>query len=343
MDRARIALCLSLIALIGLGGCAASSPAEDAGVPEWVLSVPEDPRYAYGVGSAPLAGDVAEARRVATNRARGELLASMEVRVSGESRSWVERVRDGDSGAIARGFAEQTLARIPETTLSGIEVQSVEPDAAGETLYVLVRLDLPGTRMRLSTELNRLNRRIEAAAAGSPDTGDPLAVIRELGPAAALIEEARELESRLRLVSGGQLPMQPAEVEHADVLEELTAALDGLVVAVRGDEMPDRLRAGLESGLLENGVRVGGNSPPHLILDGNIRTRDVARGPDHFVHADAVIRVTDRSGRLLAQFNERVRVASTDRGIASDRAVRRLAAAVAETIGQRLFTMLGNI
>lgn len=339
--QTRIGLMLMLTA--GMVGCATSPPADDPGVPDWVLSTPEETRYAYGVGSAPLAGDAAEARRVATNRARGELLASMEVSVSGESRSWVERVRAGDNGAITRGFAEQTQSRIPETTLAGIEVAEVEADTAGETLYVLVRLDLPATRMRLSNELNRLHRRIEAAAAGNPEARDPLVVIRELGPAAALIEQASELESRLRLVSEGQLSRQPAVVEHADVLERLTTALEGLVIAVHGEEIPDRLRAELEAGLLEHGVRVGGDAPPHLIIDGNIRTRNVERGPDHFVHADAVVRVTDPDGRLLAQFNERVRVASTDEGLATDRAVRRLAAAVGETVGKRLFTMLGDI
>lgn len=332
-----------LLLVAGMVGCATSPPADNPGVPDWVLSAPDNMRYAYGVGSAPLTGDAAEARRVATNRARAELLASREVSVSGESRSWVERVRSGDSGAITRGFAEQTRARIPETTLAGIEVAEVEPDKAGETLYVLVRLDLPATRMRLSNELNRLHRRISAAAGGNTEADDPLAVIRELGPAVALIEQASEMESRLRLVSEGPLPREPAVVEYAGVLERLTAALDGLVIAVRGEEMPDRLRAGLEAGLLENGVQVGGNASPHLIIDGNIRTRDVTRGPDHFVHADAVVRVTNPDGRLLAQFNERVRVASTDEGLATDRAVRRLAAAVGETVGRRLFATLGDI
>lgn len=327
-------LCLGLLA-----GCAGGE-APDEGVPDWVLAVPDDDRYAYGVGSAPLENDAAEARRIATNRARGELLASMAVRVSGESRTWVERVRTGDAGPVTRGFAEQVRARVPETTLEEIEVAEVAPDAAGETLYVLVRLDRPAARLRLSTEWSRLRERVNAAAARNPDPADPLAVIRALGPAAALIEQAGELESRLRLVSGGRLPARSMAEAHAELLDKLARALDGLVFHIEAADMPERVRTGLEAGLLDAGVRVGGDGPPDLVIGGNARLRTVSRGPDQFVHADAAIRITEPDGRLVAQFNERVREASTDEGLATDRALRTLAEAVGHSLGERLFNML---
>jgi hypothetical protein len=163
-ERRLTALVATIVLL--LGACAASEAPDDGtgGLPAWVLSQPDEPRYAYGVGSAPLRHDIAAARRTASDRARAELLKGMRVEVRGESRSWMERIREGDHSEVTRGFAEVVTARVPELDFDGIEIVDTATGPDGETLYVLARLDRAQTELRLANELSRVRSDLDRQA-----------------------------------------------------------------------------------------------------------------------------------------------------------------------------------
>ena len=339
MKRSRFHPLLLLPLLTALLACAATPEESGPTVPDWVLATPHDMRYAYGVGSAPLRGDRAEARRVATERARSDLIQSLRVEVSGETRSWIERVRQEDDGPVTRGFFQEVRTRIPPTTLDEMSVADIAIDPNQDTLYALVRLDRPMATLRLSGELNQLRNRLddyrrEAAGEGRLDT------IRRLRPALELIARGGEIEDQLRLVSTQPLGRPPLADSHADILRRLSAALDSLHIELDGSGMSERVLGGLRRGLLEQGLRVGGTGEPDLAIGGSLDLRLVQRGPDHFAFAEGRVEVRNAEGRLLGQFEHRVREGSTDPGLAQDRVLARLGQSLGQALGEQLIHFL---
>jgi len=330
-----------LLALpLAVVACGTTPEAGHSGVPDWVLSTPEDLRYAYGVGSAPARGDQAHARRVATDRARSDLIQNLRVTVSGTTRSWVERVREDGAGPVTRGFAEEVQTRVPDTTLDELEVAEIVLDESDNTLYVLVRLDRPSATMRLSNELGRLRDRLDAFDNGQQSAQDRLAALRQLKPALALFAEAEALESQLSLVSRQPAVAAPVAESHAHILDQLRQALDALRIRIDDSEMSERVVSGLRAGLLEQGLRVGGDQEADLIIGGSLSVRTVARDRDHFAFAEGRVEVKDADGRLLGQFNHQLREGSTDPGLAEDRVLARLGESLGRALGENLLGFL---
>jgi hypothetical protein len=64
----------------------------------------------------------------------------------------------------------------------------------GNTFYALARLDRAQAEMRLANELARVNAELNRLAGNRPMSGDTLAVIRHLKPAAELVARGERLE-----------------------------------------------------------------------------------------------------------------------------------------------------
>ncbi|MEA5445729.1 hypothetical protein VCB98_07850 [Gammaproteobacteria bacterium AB-CW1] len=334
----------SLGLLLPLVVACAAGPAGDAnadtGVPDWVLNTPDDPRYVHGVGSAPLRGDPAEARRAAADRARSDLISNMRVTVAGETTAWVERVREGATGPVTRGFAQEVRASVPETTLDEIEIVEAVPDGAEETLYVLARLDRPAATMRLGNQLRDIREQLDLFREREIPTGDRIRAVRALKPAAELIGRADSIEQQLSMVSTTGLPNRPVADDYADVLERLWEALNSLRLDIDDSGMESRLRSGLREGLIREGLRVGGDGSPDLIIGGELRLRNVQRGQDHFAFAEGEVVIREPDGRVIGQFRQELREASSDPGLAQDRVIGNLADSLGQSLGERLFQFL---
>lgn len=329
-----------MVLALALVACAAPPTEPATGAPDWVLSTPDDFRYAYGVGSAPVRGDQAAARRLAVDRARSDLVQNLRVTVSGRSHSWVERVRGDGAGAVTRGFVEEVRTRVPDTTLEELEVAEVVLDESDQTLYALVRLDRAGATLRLRSELNRIHDRLDDFRNGPDLERDRLAALRHLKPALELFARAEQLEDQLRLVSRQPVIIESVAVSHAFIIEQLRAAMDGLRIRVDGSEMSPRVVAGLKAGLLEQGLRVGSEQSPDLVVGGALSLRTVDRDPDHFAIAEGRVEVRDAKGRLLGLFRHQSRESSTEPGLAEDRALARLGEALGRQLGKHLFDFL---
>lgn len=334
--------CLPIALLALLIGCA-GTPAEpdESGVPDWVLSTPEDPRYAYGVGSAPLLrGDRAEARRQATDSARSDLIQNLRVTVSGETRAWIERVRGEEGGPVSRGFVQEVHTRVPPTTLDEMEVAEAVLVPDDNTVYVLVRLDRPMATLRLTSDLNGIRNRLETFRDGGAPGEERIDTIRRLRPALDLIAEASQLEDQLRLVSTQPLSRARVVDSHAFVINELREALDSLRLQIDGSDMSERILSGLQGGLLSAGLRVGGSEPPDLIIGGDVSLRTVERAPDYFAFAEGRVVIYAPDGRLLGQFEHSAREGSSDPGLAEDRVLSRLGQTLGRALGEQLISIL---
>ncbi|MCP1727963.1 hypothetical protein J2T60_001963 [Natronospira proteinivora] len=338
--RLRPLLSLMLLGL-AVSACA-TGPEESApgGVPDWVLETPEDLRYAYGVGSSPVRDDQAHARRIATDRARSDLIQGLRVTVSGGTVSWIERVREDGAGPVTRGFAEQVRTRVPDTTLDEMEMAEAVVDEASEVLYVLVRLDRSAATLRLSNQLNRVRDRLEELAGQVPNGGDRLALVRHYLPALEQFAQAEQLEEQLSLIARQAAMRDPVSQSHAHVLDQARDALDALRIQVDDEAFDSRIAHALKSGLLEQGLRVGGDQTPDLVIGGDIRIRTVSRDPDYFAFAEGDVVVRDAEGRALGQFRHRSREGSTDAGLAEDRVLSRMGDALGRDLGRHLIEFL---
>jgi len=330
---------LTLLLAGGLVACA-TSPDEDqmSGLPDWVLNTPDDMRYAYGVGSSPVRGDQANARRIAADRARSDLIQGLRVTVSGETRTWIERVREDGAGPVTRGFAEEVRTRLPETTLDEMEIHDVVVDESSQVLYALARLDRSAATMRLSNELNRIRQRLDKVHDSAPASGETgrLDRIRHYQPALEDFARAERLEDQLRLVSRQPITADPIASSHSHVLDASREALDALRIRIDDENTDERIASAIRSGLLDRGLRVGGDDTADLVVSAELTLRTVSREPDYFAFAEGNVVVSDADGRAMGQFRHRSREGSTDPGLAEDRVLEALGEQLGRTLGKHL-------
>ncbi len=343
MTRAR-RLCMwffTPLLVVLVGACAVSPPeTESDGKPEWVIDLPEDGRHAWGVGSAPIHGDAGQARQTASDRARNDLLSQLRVEIEGETRTWVQRLRDSDGSEVTRGYSDQIRARVPEVSFDEMDIAEVAVDEAENVLYALARLDLPMAEMRLATELRRVRDKLDELSRVDADK-QGMEAVRALKPAVELIAEGEEIERHLSMVSRGGPEREPVADAYSEVLDRLAEAMAGLRIALRpAGDTAESLASALRTGLVEQGMRIVDEGELDLLVEFDFDIREVERAPDFFAYAEGRVRIRDGEDRTTAEFSERVREGATDPGLARDRVTRALAGQLGRTLGEEIWSSL---
>lgn len=309
-------------------------------LPAWVKNPPSRQGYAYGLGSAELYGDAASALNRAKDDARAEVIKAMRVNIASETTSRVERTTVNGESSVTRALMSEVRSRIPETEISNIDM--VEQTVSRDTrqAYVLAQLDRRRAERNLRSKLDALDGRL-ARFRGIPESGDKVDQLKQLLPALELLEQARGIEEKLDLVAVEGFTGPVLSDKYAPVRERIVSLLDGLVIVLdpRGDTA-NQLNSELRRALLAEGmhIRQGGEGDIRLRYEAELR--EVTRGRDTFVFADGNTTVLDADGRIIGEFRERVKGAATDKGLARDRALEKLAGAMGKTLGKSLLDAL---
>ncbi|MFA9460607.1 hypothetical protein [Thiohalorhabdus methylotrophus] len=316
-----------------VGGSASSGGSSE--LPQWVTSPPSGDGFAYGVGSARVYADPASALTQAQDQARRELLKRLEVTVSGETVTKASRTTaDGDS-SITRSVMDTARSKVRETELTNIKVAETHVNRSEGMAYALVKLNRSQAELNLASRIEDLDARI-AEVAERDSGGARLDRLKALMPALPLLAERKELLRKLQLVAtmdpGHRLP-----AEFRDLESRIAGLLDSLVVVLqpRG-ESTRKMDSTLRKALSNEGVQVreGGSGDLTLRYEAGLRT--VNRDDRTFVFADGNVTVLDRGGNVIDEFQERVKAGSVDAGVASDRAVGKLAEGLGKKLGSSL-------
>jgi len=323
-----------------LGGGVAVKEAEPetgdaSGPPEWALSVPSGDGMAYGVGSAEVYTDPTSALNRAQDQARTELVKRLEVTVSGETVSRQSRTTENGQSRVTRSIMDTVRSQVQDTELGNIEIAETHVDRGGETAYALARLNRTRAEMDLIGELREIDEAIREVDR-TPARADTLEQLRALMPALPMLAERESVHRKLSLVAAGN-PGHRMPAEFRQLEDRIAGLLDSLVVVLRpGGEPSRKMDSTLRRALSDEGVQVRESGDGDLVLryDGGLRT--VQRDGRNFVFADGNATVLDRTGRVIAEFQERVKAGSVDPGIARDRAVGKLAQGLGEKLAGSL-------
>lgn len=141
-------------AMILVLGC--SSRPQDVGaapdaLPDWVTELPVSSGWIYGVGSAVVGDDPATAAKLARQRARLDMLESLQVEVSGSSQVRVEQ----HQGNVQTDIVQQMRVDIPET--QGWQIEIIESQQVDDQIFVLAGLDRQKEAARIRRVLSDLN------------------------------------------------------------------------------------------------------------------------------------------------------------------------------------------
>lgn len=334
---------LVLASSLVLGGCTSSGPSVAdqsdangmAGVPRWVTNPPSGNDMVYGVGSAEVFADPATALNRARDKARSELIKQLKVTVSGQTEMRQSQKINNGKSQVTSSIMDIVRSRVAETELANIGIAETHVDSQGSVAYALAQLDRNMAARNLADQLDELDERIRRIA--DETTGDDrLEQLKVLMPALPLLTERENVFGKLRLVAKGN-PGHRMPAEFRALQDRVASLLDSLVVVLEPRDISSRkMDSTLRRALSEEGVKVRESGAGDLILRYEAGLRTVTRDGRSFVFADGNVTVLDAAGNVIDEFQERVKSGSVDAGVASDRAVGKLAEGLGQKLGASL-------
>lgn len=151
---------VSIVAAIALMmGCAVAPPVSEtkpvSDIPEWYMNKPNDPNLLFGVGMGESAR-MQTARDKASQAARLDLAASIEVKFDGITKQFTEEVGTAGESELLEYFVQATKA-VVSTVLTGATTDKTKMTQK-ENMYqafVLIRMDVAASNKALMDKLGQ--------------------------------------------------------------------------------------------------------------------------------------------------------------------------------------------
>ena len=331
---------LTLALAVSLTACMASAPKKSSDTkqrdiaPEWVNNAPERNGFAYGVGSADLWGDKADAIRRAGDAARVNLVSQLRVTVSGDFSSDIqERKATGQQTELVQTVRNTIRSQVPAVELD--EVQIKESYLEKKFAYALAELDRAKAAARLRRQIDDLEDQIKSIGA-KPRTGSPLQKVRVVLPALKLFAQRDRYADQLALV--GIQRQKPALDDELQALQQtIFSLLDQLQVRIAmTDAGAEDIAGGVIESLTEQGIRINDSGAYDLLVEVGAKLRPAEKNGSHFVFADSRVMIKDSNGRVLSSFSKQAKGASGYPDLAQAKAARNVAKALAQELAVTL-------
>lgn len=328
---------LALLLSIQLTGCVGGGNTKPGGKPDWIVNEPTKAGHVYGVGSAEIYTDEAEALRRARDAARVAMVQKLRVTVSGEFSQDTQEVRQtGKQTQLIQTVRNTIGSKIPRAELSNIEVESSYADAKKGVVYSLVKLDRVKATSQLRRQVRELDSQVDDLDKATAKTLPTLKQLQALMPALKLIAQREKLAEQAQLVDmNGRRPSKDEFLLATE--KRIYALLDRLSITVEAKNAAAKgMRSGIVESLTDTGLRVS-SSAGDLALKYQANLRPVEKGGRFIVFADGSVSIEDDTGRVLSEFSKEAKgVSGASAAVAQQKAVKKLA----ESLGQELATTL---
>lgn len=249
--------------------------------------------------------------------------------MSGETEVSASRVIQGGNTQMTRKLREAVYTHIPETKLTGVDVEEVYIDQANYTAWALVRLDREAAAADLRDEISDLDQEI-ARYAGVPDTLPKHRQLDRMLPALAAMATRDQLEARLRLIAGGTAP--PTSREEAQVNRRINDLLNDLTVVLRPRGQAARdVEPYLLKYLTVRGLSVASSGTGDITLEYDLKTRDTTDQGRYFSFAEGSILVRNERGETVRSVDARAKGVS---GVSADQARSKAVEQLGERLGE---------
>ncbi len=323
-----------LFSSVLLGGCLGGGTREGNQPPEWVLNPPQKLGSLYGVGSAEV---IASAQDLAQKQARIKAIAAItnqiEVTLSTQSSSR-QSLSSGDSGENFSSQFERTIeSRVPEITLTQLRKTQQYHDEKKGTLYLLLELDTVAEIRGLQQQIDRIDGELSIAELPkAANNNQLLSNIRQSARWLSMAKQRQQLQHQVnRLRPARSESPSPQWLERQQKLwrteiGKLTVHLENTV----GDSKS--LTAKLSEGLTKQGVGVTTKKGAVLTLRSNVSFSGMEDRGVHYLYAQGSYQLIDGTGRVVTEHYAKSKGSSSDYGLATQRAVDKLAAEMVENL-----------
>jgi len=333
--------CVALALSLTLMACASPSPKKQstAQLPNWVTELPVQNNWVFGVGSAELESkdDPAVVAKLARNRARLDLMSSLQVSMSGRTDSLLSETLSGGTSEVQKSVNQHLSSKVKVVELEGIQVIESHEDKVNQRVFVLVGLDRNLAARNLRQQMSGYELVITEWQSQAYDL---LAQIRELGPVMAAAAQWLELADKHRLVVG-RLPDEftyDTIRQHQQSLAKLLSQLQ-LAIQVEGVGTAESLAGAIGSRFTEKGMTVNAYDH-HLSLEMTVDKSVTEQKGNEYVFLTAQVTLRDTQGVILLQSRESSKGISSLPGKAEEKALNQLADRLADKIIVKLVPVI---
>ena len=323
-----------LAASVLLAACG-SNPTKSPAEPDWITNEPVQAGHAYGVGSAQVYTNSAEALQRARDAARVAMVQKLKVTVSGSfSQDTQETRQTGAQTKLLQTVRNTVSSSIPEAQFDNLEVQ--ENHVSEGVAYSLVHLDRIKAASLLRRRIAELDMQASELDASVANNLPTLKQLQGLLPALTFMEQREQLAEQAQLVDVNSRRPRKDEML-VRVEKRIQVLLDSLVVTLwASDGEGQQIRSGLSQYLTDMGLRISGTGGDLQILYG-AQLREVKKGGRFVVFASGQVQIKDAAGRVLSEFSKEAKGVSGASGAqAQVQAVHNLAASLGKELAVSL-------
>ncbi len=331
---------LALSTLLVACGSNPTKSSSVAAQPDWIVSEPVKAGIVYGVGSAEVYTNDAEALQRARDAARVAMVQKLKVTVSGSfSQDTQETRKTGQKTGLTETRLVQTVrntitSSIPQAQFDNLKVQ--DSYVAKGTAYSLVSLDRIKAASLLRRRISELDMQATDLSAGTATNLPTLKQLQALLPALTFIEQREQLAQQAELVDVNSRRPRKDDML-VGVEKRIQGLLDKLVVTLSAsDSQGKKIRSGLSQYLTDMGLRISNQGGDLQLLYG-AQLREVEKGGRFIVFASGQVQIKDANGRLLSEFRKEAKGVS---GASSAQAQVKAVHNLAENLGKELAVSL---
>jgi len=320
-----------------LVGCGSNPVKKSQAKPDWIVNEPTRAGQAYGVGSAEVYTNEAEALQRARDAARVAMVQKLKVTVTGSfSQDTQETRQTGKQTKLSKTVRNTITSRIPEAQFDNLKVQENYVDSVNRVAYSLVHLDRVKATSLLRRNISELDMEATDIAAATSTNLPTLKQLQALLPALTLIEKREKLADQAQLVDVNS--RRPRKDDLLIALEKrIQTLLDNLVVTLSpSDQQGKKIRSGLSQYLTDMGLRISEQQGDLQLLYG-AQLRSVEKGGRFVVFASGQVQIRDAAGRILSEFSKEAKGVS---GASSEQAQYKAVENLAKNLGKELAVSL---
>ncbi len=316
-----------------LVGCGSNPVKKSQAKPDWIVNEPARAGQAYGVGSAEVYTNEAEALQRARDAARVAMVQKLKVTVTGSFSQDIQETRQtGKQTKLSKTVRNTITSRIPEAQFDNLKVQENYVDSVNRVAYSLVHLDRVKATSLLRRNISELDMEATDIAAATSTGLSTLKQLQALLPALTLIEKREKLADQAQMVDVNSRRPRKDDLLMA-VEKRIQTLLDNLVVTLSpSDQQGKRIRSGLSQYLTDMGLRISEQQGDLQLLYG-AQLRSVEKGGRFVVFASGQVQIRDAAGRILSEFSKEAKGVS---GASSEQAQYKAVENLAENLGKEL-------
>ena len=324
-----------LAASVLLAACGSNPTKSSVAEPDWIVNEPVKAGHAYGVGSAEVYTNDAEALQRARDAARVAMVQKLKVTVSGSfSQDTQETRKTGEQTKLVQTVRNTITSSIPQAQFDNLKVQENHVSkGVAYSLVVLDRVKAASLLRRRISELDMQATDLDTSVANNLPT---LKQLQGLLPALTFIEQREQLAQQAQLVDVNSRRPRKDEML-VSVEKRIQSLLDSLVVTLSAsDDQGKKIRSGLSQYLTDMGLRISNTNGDLQLLYG-AQLREVEKGGRFVVFASGQVQIKDAGGRLLSEFSKEAKGVS---GASSAQAQVKAVHNLAESLGKELAVSL---